>query len=179
MAGRPAAAGGGQSQSPWRRPGRAAPVGWPVEAIAGWCRGALPQLVHIHKRFISMRHCTRNENECRPTRHEIRAQWPRTDFFLDLSTVDRRLHDDLRKIFLHLEAPRFDLYRPTRPTRHEILVSSTGYPGDYSASEAAGGPRAQPAARAARPAAPTLEIRGRQSRRHDASTAVVMTPPSS
>ena len=26
--------------------------------------------------------------------------------------VDRRLHDDLRKIYLHLKAPRFDLHRP-------------------------------------------------------------------
>ena len=25
--------------------------------------------------------------------------------------VDRRLHDDLRKIYLHLKAPRFDLHR--------------------------------------------------------------------
>jgi hypothetical protein len=33
-------------------------------------------------------------------------------FFLDLSVVDRRLHDDLRKIYLHLKAPRFDLHRP-------------------------------------------------------------------
>jgi hypothetical protein len=32
-------------------------------------------------------------------------------FFLDLSIVDRRLHDDLRKIYLHLKAPRFDLHR--------------------------------------------------------------------
>jgi hypothetical protein len=32
-------------------------------------------------------------------------------FFLDLSMVDRRLHDDLRKIYLHLKAPRFDLHR--------------------------------------------------------------------
>jgi hypothetical protein len=27
--------------------------------------------------------------------------------------VDRLLHDDLRKIYLHLKAPRFDLHRPT------------------------------------------------------------------
>jgi hypothetical protein len=33
-------------------------------------------------------------------------------FFLDLSMVDRRSHDDLRKIYLHLKAPRFDLHRP-------------------------------------------------------------------
>jgi hypothetical protein len=26
--------------------------------------------------------------------------------------VDRRLHDDLRKIYLHLKAPRFDLHGP-------------------------------------------------------------------
>jgi hypothetical protein len=31
---------------------------------------------------------------------------------LDLSMVDRRLHDDLRKVFLDLKAPRFDLHRP-------------------------------------------------------------------
>jgi hypothetical protein len=37
-------------------------------------------------------------------------------FFLDLSMVDRRLHDDLRKIYLHLKAPRFDLHRPPRPS---------------------------------------------------------------
>ncbi len=30
-------------------------------------------------------------------------------FFLDLSMVDRRLHDDLREIYSHLKAPRFDL----------------------------------------------------------------------
>jgi hypothetical protein len=28
-----------------------------------------------------------------------------------LTMVDRRLHDDLRKIYLHLKAPRFDLHR--------------------------------------------------------------------
>jgi hypothetical protein len=33
-------------------------------------------------------------------------------FFLDLGMVDRRLHDDLRKIYLRLKAPRFDLHRP-------------------------------------------------------------------
>jgi hypothetical protein len=32
-------------------------------------------------------------------------------FFLDLSMVDRRLHDDLRKIYLRLRAPRFDLHQ--------------------------------------------------------------------
>jgi hypothetical protein len=32
-------------------------------------------------------------------------------FLLDLSMVDRRLHDDLRKIYLLLKAPRFDLHR--------------------------------------------------------------------
>jgi hypothetical protein len=32
-------------------------------------------------------------------------------FFLDLSMVDRRSHDDLRKVYLHLKAPRFDLHR--------------------------------------------------------------------
>jgi hypothetical protein len=31
-------------------------------------------------------------------------------FFLDLSMVDRRLRDDLRKICLLLKAPRFDLH---------------------------------------------------------------------
>jgi hypothetical protein len=41
-------------------------------------------------------------------------KWP---FFLDLSMVDRRLHDDLRKIHLHLKAPRFDLHRTPR-TQH-------------------------------------------------------------
>ena len=34
-------------------------------------------------------------------------------FLLDLSMVDRQLHDDLQKIYLHLKAPRFDLHRPT------------------------------------------------------------------
>ena len=33
-------------------------------------------------------------------------------FFLDLSMADRRLHDDLRKIYSHLKAQRFDLHRP-------------------------------------------------------------------
>jgi hypothetical protein len=28
--------------------------------------------------------------------------------------ADRRLHHDLRKIYLHLKAPRFDLHRPAR-----------------------------------------------------------------
>jgi hypothetical protein len=32
-------------------------------------------------------------------------------FFLDLSMVDRLLHDDPRKIYSHLKAPRFDLHR--------------------------------------------------------------------
>jgi hypothetical protein len=36
--------------------------------------------------------------------------------FLDLSMVDRRLHDDLRKIYLRLKAPRFDLHRPNTVT---------------------------------------------------------------
>jgi hypothetical protein len=35
-------------------------------------------------------------------------------FFLDLSMVDRRLHNDLRKLYLYLKAPRFDLHRPVR-----------------------------------------------------------------
>jgi hypothetical protein len=40
-------------------------------------------------------------------------------FLLDVSMVYRRLHDGLRKIYLHLKAPRFDLRRPHRklPTR--------------------------------------------------------------
>jgi hypothetical protein len=29
--------------------------------------------------------------------------------------VDRRLHDDLRKIYLDLKAPRFDLHRQPEP----------------------------------------------------------------
>jgi hypothetical protein len=33
---------------------------------------------------------------------------------LDLSMAYRLLHDDLRKIYLHLKAPSFDLHRPTR-----------------------------------------------------------------
>jgi hypothetical protein len=32
-------------------------------------------------------------------------------FFLDLSMVDRLLHDDLRTICLHWKAPRFNLHR--------------------------------------------------------------------
>jgi hypothetical protein len=35
--------------------------------------------------------------------------------FLVLSRVDRRLHDDLRKIHSHLTAPRFDLHRRLQP----------------------------------------------------------------
>jgi hypothetical protein len=46
-------------------------------------------------------------------------------FFLDLSMVDRRLHDDLRKIYLHLKAPRFDLHRQQRcsSTRRPLEMS--------------------------------------------------------
>jgi hypothetical protein len=51
----------------------------------------------------------------------FRLPWTQSEdpshFFLDLSMVDRRLHDDLRKIYLHLKAPRFDLHRPTLQTR--------------------------------------------------------------
>jgi hypothetical protein len=32
-------------------------------------------------------------------------------FFLELSMVDRLLNDHLRRIYLHLKAPRFDLHR--------------------------------------------------------------------
>jgi hypothetical protein len=31
-------------------------------------------------------------------------------FFLDLSMVDRLLHEDLRKIYFNLKAPRFKLH---------------------------------------------------------------------
>jgi hypothetical protein len=43
---------------------------------------------------------------------------------LDLSMVDRRLHDDLRKIYLHLKAPRFDLHRPLMA---DSGILQTGY----------------------------------------------------
>ena len=38
-------------------------------------------------------------------------------FFLDLSVVDRRSHDDLRKIYSHSKAPRFHLRRPRHRDR--------------------------------------------------------------
>jgi hypothetical protein len=47
-------------------------------------------------------------------------------FFLDLSMVDRRLHDDLRKIYLHLKAPRFDLHRTPRDTH--ATAQTWGFP---------------------------------------------------
>jgi hypothetical protein len=45
-----------------------------------------------------------------------------------MSMVDRRLHDDLRKIYLRLKAPRFDLQRRDRASRarpgEAVLVRS-------------------------------------------------------
>ena len=35
--------------------------------------------------------------------------------------VDRRLHDDLRTVYLHVDAPRFDLHRPAPPPRRLVL----------------------------------------------------------
>jgi hypothetical protein len=41
-------------------------------------------------------------------------------------TGRQRLHDDLRKIYLHLKAPRFDLHRPTaHPTQITSQVTSS------------------------------------------------------
>jgi hypothetical protein len=41
-----------------------------------------------------------------------------------MSMVDRRLHDDLRKIYLHLKAPRFDLRRAAHSRSLNALVQS-------------------------------------------------------
>jgi hypothetical protein len=51
---------------------------------------------------------------------------PRPNFFLDLSMVNRRLHDDLRKIYLHMTAPRFDLRR--RPASIVDPVTRSWWP---------------------------------------------------
>jgi GGDEF domain-containing protein len=54
-----------------------------------------------------LRRCTRG--------HDIVACLGDDDYAVLLTTtspVDRRLHDDLRRIHLHSKAPRFDLHRP-------------------------------------------------------------------
>jgi hypothetical protein len=55
-------------------------------------------------------------------------------FFLDLSMVDRRLHDDLRRIYLHLKAPRFDLRRAASTLINDMYSESTLINDMYSES---------------------------------------------
>jgi hypothetical protein len=92
------------ARRPGPRPHRQA-VPWPGTATQcgapGWCRNRGPA-----RRGSSLWPLL--TRQCRSLKAGPQAGCP------TLPMVDRRLHDDLRKIYLHLKAPRFDLHRRVR-----------------------------------------------------------------